>query len=558
MSGTNPISSYLALNNTTQTATPYKTGIDGNSVAGQRIVANFLPYGSTGMFVNVSAGHVYSGNTLTEVAAQQSSTIAAAVVKPRIDRICITKSSGGIVWVGGSESSAPSPPTIPSSCVPVAQVSVSTAATALGNSTVTDERDLTQVGQSAQQVLNYAADTGSANVYAVAPTPAPTAYAAGQTVILKPANNNTGACTLNVSSIGAINIKTTFGTDPIANMLSTTGTYVLIHDGTNFILQNPTISIAANSVLANASSASGASSALALSANTLLGMGSSNIIPIAMGANLSISTSSAPTLNVSASGAAFVSRVINSTAVTSYTPSSNVAQFVVMVQGQNGSCRTATTGSGGVGGAGYSEKLYSSPSSLGYTISIPTPPTSTAVAIGGTISFDVVSVTGSGGAGSSNVGSSGGVGSGGDFNATGGTGGTGSPGNSTAGGGGGAASRAGNGGNGGNASVNFNGGGGGTGGNNASLQTAGIAATKASSLALTLPLATLFENFSAGQNGSSIASVGNAGNGATGAETTDLQGIAVGSRGGGGVGGTFSGTPIAGVQGAITILEVLK
>jgi hypothetical protein len=53
----------------------------------------------------------------------------------------------------------------------------------------------------------YAADTGSANAYAVAPTPAWTSYAAGGPLIaFVAANANTGAATINVSGLGTKSI----------------------------------------------------------------------------------------------------------------------------------------------------------------------------------------------------------------------------------------------------------------------------------------------------------------------------------------------------------------
>lgn len=63
-------------------------------------------------------------------------------------------------------------------------------------------------GNAPLKYANYAADTGSANAYAVAPVPALSAYAAGQVVILKPANAVTGASTINVNALGAKAIKT--------------------------------------------------------------------------------------------------------------------------------------------------------------------------------------------------------------------------------------------------------------------------------------------------------------------------------------------------------------
>ena len=93
--------------------------------------------------------------------------------------------------------------------------------------------------QSQNQSNSYAADTGAANAYAITLSPAPSAYIAGQFFKVKIANANTGASTLNVNSLGAINIVHVDGAalganDLIAGMLA-----LLIYDGTHFQLLNP-------------------------------------------------------------------------------------------------------------------------------------------------------------------------------------------------------------------------------------------------------------------------------------------------------------------------------
>ena len=95
------------------------------------------------------------------------------------------------------------------------------------------------IGAAADRVLNHATDTGAANAYAIAPVPPITAYVTGQVVTLKPTHANTTASTINVNSLGTKNIKLLDGTDPVANNLLTAGTYIVIYDGTNFVLQNP-------------------------------------------------------------------------------------------------------------------------------------------------------------------------------------------------------------------------------------------------------------------------------------------------------------------------------
>ncbi|MCK5375427.1 MAG: hypothetical protein KAJ40_09085, partial [Alphaproteobacteria bacterium] len=88
-------------------------------------------------------------------------------------------------------------------------------------------------------VLNYAADTGTADHIEIAPNPAITAYAAGNVVHIKPAFAITGACDIDVNAKGVKNIKLGSGADPAANAMITTGAYSLMYDGTNFVLLNP-------------------------------------------------------------------------------------------------------------------------------------------------------------------------------------------------------------------------------------------------------------------------------------------------------------------------------
>ena len=89
-------------------------------------------------------------------------------------------------------------------------------------------------GQIQNQALNYADDTGSANTYVIAPTPAITAYAAGQRFSFKATEANTGASTLAVSGKAATPIKNRDGTDIGADIIPVDGVISVVHDGTNF------------------------------------------------------------------------------------------------------------------------------------------------------------------------------------------------------------------------------------------------------------------------------------------------------------------------------------
>ena len=86
---------------------------------------------------------------------------------------------------------------------------------------------------------------GSANTYTASPSPAITAYATGMEFNLKVNADNTGASTLNVSAVGAKNIKKYNGAgsklDLQAGDLQQDQYYKVTYDGTDFILDNPEI-----------------------------------------------------------------------------------------------------------------------------------------------------------------------------------------------------------------------------------------------------------------------------------------------------------------------------
>jgi len=86
-----------------------------------------------------------------------------------------------------------------------------------------------------QKYIKPVTDTGTANAYK-ATVENVTAYFDGLTVLVKIANANTGASTLNVNSLGAKPIKKEKDVDLSANDLKA-GQYVkFVYDGTNFQL----------------------------------------------------------------------------------------------------------------------------------------------------------------------------------------------------------------------------------------------------------------------------------------------------------------------------------
>lgn len=85
-------------------------------------------------------------------------------------------------------------------------------------------------------MLTYASATGSAGDYVVALSPAPTAYTTGMIVNFKANHSNTGAATLKVGSLAAIDIKTGVTNDLPANAIVNDQMVSVIYDGANFQL----------------------------------------------------------------------------------------------------------------------------------------------------------------------------------------------------------------------------------------------------------------------------------------------------------------------------------
>jgi hypothetical protein len=94
---------------------------------------------------------------------------------------------------------------------------------------------LYQIQSAASQ---YAADTGSADTYAIALTPKLLAYTTGMPITFKAANANTGASTLNVDSLGATEIKKNHDQALAAGDIEAGQLVTVIYDGTNFQMQS--------------------------------------------------------------------------------------------------------------------------------------------------------------------------------------------------------------------------------------------------------------------------------------------------------------------------------
>ena len=85
-------------------------------------------------------------------------------------------------------------------------------------------------------VLDYAVDTGAANVYAIALDPALTAHVEGMPIFFRAANANTGASTININGLGAVALTKTGATALSAGDIQAGQVCVVIYDGTRYQL----------------------------------------------------------------------------------------------------------------------------------------------------------------------------------------------------------------------------------------------------------------------------------------------------------------------------------
>jgi len=117
-------------------------------------------------------------------------------------------------------------------------------------------------------MVNYAVDTGAADVYVVSLPHDPGSYYDGLEINVKigAGNTNTGACTINANTNGAASIKRYNGDDPEAGDLPAGAVVPLRHNGTNFRIVGSPISDATNAAV-SASAAAASASAAATSAS---------------------------------------------------------------------------------------------------------------------------------------------------------------------------------------------------------------------------------------------------------------------------------------------------
>lgn len=98
--------------------------------------------------------------------------------------------------------------------------------------------DVIQASIQSWEALYAWASSVWTDAYAVSLTPAITAYTTGMSIIFKADVANTGACTIDVNSVGVKSIKTVDGNDPQDGAIRVGQLVQLVYDGTNFVMQN--------------------------------------------------------------------------------------------------------------------------------------------------------------------------------------------------------------------------------------------------------------------------------------------------------------------------------
>lgn len=86
--------------------------------------------------------------------------------------------------------------------------------------------------------LDYALDTGAANAYVIALTPALTAQVAGMPIKFKAASDNTGASTLKVNDLAPVAIKKNYNQDLVPGDIKAGQIITVSFDGVNYQMES--------------------------------------------------------------------------------------------------------------------------------------------------------------------------------------------------------------------------------------------------------------------------------------------------------------------------------
>ncbi len=185
-------------------AASYKAKLDGNAAVVARIGAAYQAYAAStpNMTVKVAAGALLVAGAVVENAIQTTGTITAPVSNSRIDRVVIDATTGVVSVITGTSGVSPSAPALTAGKLPVAQVLLTSASTAITNSMITDERVAQAPAASGGGFMPLTASIGSNALTA--------SLAAGTTLNFNDGTSVTLASTITVtassgSTLGTVN-----------------------------------------------------------------------------------------------------------------------------------------------------------------------------------------------------------------------------------------------------------------------------------------------------------------------------------------------------------------
>lgn len=125
---------------------PVALGTNWTEPTSGLIAGTALPAGVSTMSVLVEAGQFVVNGVMVSQPQQNSATITAPSVNPRIDRVVIDSALGTISIITGVENASPVAPALTPGKLACAQIALVVAQTIIGNSNITDERPQIQPG----------------------------------------------------------------------------------------------------------------------------------------------------------------------------------------------------------------------------------------------------------------------------------------------------------------------------------------------------------------------------------------------------------------------------
>jgi hypothetical protein len=372
---------------TSQGGTLYKTSIDNSVMAIARLASSFAAHEQTvpDMTVRVDAGFIWDGETLTNIAAQNTGTITAPVSNPRIDRVVVDNATGAVSVITGAENVSPVAPDITLGKAPVCSILLATSTTAITNNLITDERTFDRGSGRSGEITNIASaatvDMGTVESHFANVTGTTGISSFGFT-----ASTNDPLYLVRFDDVLTLSHSSTFQLPASSSIVTTAGDYSLwqylglgngwrllsyTRAGTLPVVYTPSTGSA--SIPATGS----AESQLVLQERLSNGGNTATIVPASsLGANRTYTLPDAS--GTVALQETIVPPVFNNlqvfTSSGTFTPAAGVDKVFVRVWGAGGGGggvgSANTLGAGGGGAGGYSEGFVTVTPSVGVTVTI--------------------------------------------------------------------------------------------------------------------------------------------------------------------------------------------